>query len=267
MTLCDSHLHLQDARLTSVREECIVELRRLEVRHWGVNGTRPSDWASVAGLAREYAEVCPSYGLHPWFVREAGEGWEEALRSLLSEDEGAAVGEIGLDKWIRDGAWELQGLAFKAQLRIANELGRPVTIHCLKAWGSLLELFRQEPALVPQRGFLLHSYGGPGEMIEPFRRMGARFSFSGYFLEPRKEGVRNTFRKVPPDCLLIETDAPDMLLPVELDRYALPANDLRVNHPANIVAVLEGLAEVLGLDEAELAGMTLANHRRLFGRG
>ena len=79
----------------------------------------------------------------------------------------AAVGEIGLDRWKEGLNYEGQEDVFVTQLRIAAERNLPASIHCLKAWGRILELLQEGP--VPERGFLLHSYGGPTEMVQPSR--------------------------------------------------------------------------------------------------
>ena len=70
----------------------------------------------------------------------------------------------------------------------------------------MLEILESKP--LPNRGFLLHSYSGSAELIPRLAALGAYFSFSGYFLHERKQSIRNTFTKIPPERLLIETDAP-----------------------------------------------------------
>ena len=113
-----------------------------------------------------------------------------------------------------------------------------------------------------KRGFLLHSYGGPAEMVEPLARLGAYFSFPGAFAHERKTRQRDAFRRMPPNRLLIETDAPDQALPE--DRVTHPLGQ-RLNHPANIAAVYEAAAEVLGQAPADLAQRVEENFVRLFG--
>src|SRR5206468_3835534 len=119
--------------------------------------------------------------------------------------------EIGLDRWIENYDLPLQEEMFVWQLRLAAERNLPVSIHCLQAWGKLLELLQKEPR--PACGFVLHSYGGPREMIPPLMKLGAYFSLPGYFAHERKQKQRETFQAVPLDRLLIETDAPDQMLP------------------------------------------------------
>jgi TatD DNase family protein len=138
-----------------------------------------------------------------------------------------------------------------------------VSIHCLQAWGRLHELLRDHPR--PAVGFLLHSFGGPTEMIPALARLGARFSFPGYYLHPRKARQREAFRHVPPDRLLLETDAPDQPLPADQVRFPLSdAQGQPLNHPANLVAVYTGLAEFLGEPLAPFAARIAENFQTLF---
>jgi TatD DNase family protein len=128
----------------------------------------------------------------------------------------------------------------------------------------MLELLQanQRPAC----GFVLHSYGGPAEMIPAFAKLGAFFSFPGYFLQERKLRQRETFKQVPPDRLLIETDAPDQPLPPEKILHPLTdANGKPLNHPANLPAVHAGLAEFLGENTESLAARVEGNFQRVFG--
>ena len=139
----------------------------------------------------------------------------------------------------------------------------PVSIHCLKAWGRLLELLQENE--VPKRGFLLHSYGGSAEMVSAFARLGAYYSFSGYFLREAKVRHREAFREVPTDRLLVETDAPDMQLPSQFNEYLLEDPEGKaVNHPANIRVVYRKLAKFLEESEDRLTKRVEKNFLSLF---
>ena len=261
--LIDAHNHLQDEWLDPHRTEVIAVIERIGVLHAVVNGTTEDDWEQVAGLARLYPWVLPGYGLHPWFLNRRTPAWRARLEKLLDAGR-CAVGEIGLDRWMEGLDFEDQQNVFKEQLAMAADRNLPVSIHCLKAWGALLEILRRERR--PECGFLLHSYGGPAEMVRDFAELGAYFSFSGYFLDEKKAARREVFSQVPGDRLLVETDAPAMPLPAEVVRFPLPdsPDGKPVNHPGNIGAIYEGLAGLRGIPQEALAAQVAENFERLF---
>ena len=259
MRLFDAHNHLQDARFGGQQDELIADCVAVGLSRMVVNGTCESDWPAVAALAKRHDCVLPSFGLHPWFVHERSPEWLAKLGQQLDECP-AAVGEFGLDRWKPGLGYGGQEEVFTAQLCLAAERDLPASIHCLKTWGRLHELLRDGP--LPKRGFLLHSYGGPTEMVEPLAKLGAYFSFPGAFAHGRKTRQRDAFRQVPAERLLIETDAPDQALPD--DRVAHPLGQA-VNHPANIAAVYEATAELLGQAPDDLAKRVEGNFVRLFG--
>lgn len=265
MDLYDAHNHFQDPRLDAWRATLSHDLPALGLREMVVNGTCESDWPEVAALARAHPWVRPAFGLHPWRVGERSHRWQTELERLLHDFPHAVVGETGLDRWIEAPDLDAQREAFLFQLDLATRLNRPLTVHCLRAFGWLDELLRVAPAL-PTRGFLLHSYGGPAEMVPGFVERGAYFSISPYFFHERKRAQRELFQAVPLDRLLIETDAPDMRPPPELNPHPLALPDgTPLNSPANLRFCYEQTAALLGLEVQDLAARVAANYQRWTG--
>ncbi|MGB0993011.1 MAG: TatD family hydrolase, partial [Akkermansiaceae bacterium] len=236
----DAHLHLQDARFHDIRESIILQMRDAGVARCVVNGTSPDDWPLVAELARQHEDlIIPSFGLHPW--KPVTKGWLDPLEEYLTDFPSAGIGECGLDRWVQNHDIAEQTEVFKQHIRLAAMQNRALSIHCLKAWGLLMEVLQSQP--LPERGFLLHSYSGSRELIAPLVELGAYFSFSGYFLHERKANVRETFRHVPADRLLLETDAPDMAPPPILSSAPCPQNkyliSAKINHPANLRCIYQ----------------------------
>ncbi len=274
----DAHNHLQDEWLEPHLTKALRQLQELPVAGAVVNGTCEEDWDQVAAMAKEHPWIRPSFGLHPWLVGNRSAGWQEKLNALLAKYPKAKVGEIGLDRWITDRARpddpRLEGLrrapieeqrdVFTFQLQLSLDLNRAVTIHCLDAWGALWEFMRRGPP--HPRGFLLHAYGGPAEMIPSFAERGGYFSFNGYFLGEGKQRQQEAFRHVPLDRLLVETDAPSMPLPTPWRTHKLPTGpkNTALNHPANIEAVYAGLAALRSLTVQELCAIAEENFHRLF---
>lgn len=282
LRLTDAHNHLQDDRFAGAQETLMASAARAGVVRMVVNGSSEEDWPRVAELAQRFPAVIPAFGCHPWSLRRRSPDWLAALESRLARTPGAVMGEIGLDRWMIENPdrWrayhsvgddssdppslEEQEDAFSRQLRLAAERNVSASIHCLRAFGRLLELLESHPR--PARGFLLHSYAGPEELVPAFVRLGAYFGFPGAFIHERKRRQRQTFRVVPPERLLIETDAPDQRLPDDWNRHPLtdPATGNPLNHPANLQGIHGFLSEFLGVDGEALARQTRANFERLF---
>ena len=262
MKFYDAHNHLQDERFAGRQSELLAACEKVGVAKMVVNGACESDWPQMLALARENKIVLPSFGYHPWHLAERTPDWQKNLEKFLDAAP-SAVGEIGLDRWKPDLGYAGQEEVFLAQLQIAAGRNLPVSIHCLQAWGRLLELLQKNPR--PARGLVLHSFGGPAEMIPALAKLGAYFSFPGHFLHGRKLRRRETFKQVPAGRLLIETDAPDQLLPAEKNQFPLAdAAGRPLNHPANLAAVYSGLAEFLGEKLEPLAARVEDNFLRLF---
>jgi len=264
--MIDSHNHLQDPRLEEDLEEIVEALRREKIRKWLVNGTSESDWDRVALLADRYDEVIPFFGLHPWFCGKRSPEWLMRLREYLTRYPRSGIGEVGLDKWIRDSDFDDQNLVFREQLKLAAELKRPIAVHCLQAWGTLKE--RIDESGLGSR-ILIHSYGGPEEMVADFERSGVVLSISGYFFQKGKEKKLIPFSKISLDRLLIETDAPDMALPADQRKYCLPDgfDGEERNHPANLPVVYEMVSRLRKVDTEELRLQVQANVDSWLKRG
>lgn len=218
-----------------------------------VNATREEDWDRVAAMAA----ACPhrivaAYGIHPWHAAVAADGWEERLRSRLTADPRATVGECGLDGLAAADA-ALQRRVFLAHLRIARELGRAVTVHCVRAWGGLLDALAE----IPPPGLLMHGYGGSLETAARLVRMGAYFSCNGRLFGPRAGKAPEVFRCLPVERILVETDAP-----------SAPEREISGPECPNSLAigrVAGSLADLLRIDRESLARILEANASQWLG--
>jgi len=265
MPYFDAHNHLQDSRLNSVRNEYIKDLQDSSIEECVVNGTGTEDWWSVEELSKHQG-IRPAFGLHPWKVSSQPENWFELLQHFIQRHPGCLIGEIGLDKWIRNPDFDVQIPAFEQQLQLACALDIPPTIHCLKCWGHMHSILSRFQKNLP--GFLLHSYTGPLEMIDDFVEMGAYFSFSGYFARADKVEKLEIWKRIPVERILIETDAPDMLPPPDLRSKIITDPEdpnHQWNHPSSIIPIYNWLTDFLGWDSNEFSRQISINYRHLFG--
>lgn len=257
----DAHLHRQDSGLAAALgpEPCFegVEAQL-------TNGTHPDDWQAVHDVPDSGGtRVLKAYGVHPWRVDDLPEDWESTLRTYLRTG-AASVGEIGLDHWIevKPDRWQLE--VFNRQLQIAHEEDLVPSIHCLRAWGLLVDAIRTGPSL--RRGFLVHGFGGSKEILYQLLDLGGHVSFSAYASDPGRKRMRDAIRACLPDRLLAETDAPDMVPPEEPCRYPLTGpNGKRLHHPLEIKTAYAMLAQLRNEQLIVLAGHISENFERLFG--
>lgn len=293
MRLFDAHCHFYEETLLGHWGEVAAACREVGIAGAVVNVDSERDWGTVEKLARENAWLLPAYGVHPWAAGNRSADFLEKLRRLLVADARASVGEIGLDRWMLERAREddarLEGFrragieeqseVFAAQWNIARELGRTVSIHCIRAFGDLERVLRGLENL--ERGFLMHGYLGPAEMVDFFAERGAYFSFNaGCLRDVGKEELRRlvadgdklprrleVWRKVPLERLLVETDAPAMPPPEEWSRFELAGDwcGARMNHPANLAVGYEVLALLRGVSVGELASRVGENFGSIFG--
>jgi len=268
--LIDTHVHLQDAALLTVLAEVLSRADAAGIGAMLCNGCHPSDWPIVAELAKRHAAIVPCFGVHPRYLDDLPDDWLTTLRRFLSEHR-APVGEIGIDHLVAPRDESLQDRVFIEQLRLARELDRPVSVHCLHAWGRLMDILaaerRTDGARAYAAGIVLHAYSGPAELIPSLASHNAYFSFSGGALYANRRRAHAALRATPRDRLLIETDSPDLLPPPQYIRSTVTDDHGQTrNEPANLAAIVVGLAELLDVPVTELADQIHRNTVCVFGR-
>jgi TatD DNase family protein len=259
----DCHVHLQNAVLSAQLEAVLTRAAKTGVTRFVCNGVQEEDWPQVHALAQRFPEVIPCFGLHPWYVGQRSAQWQERLESFLDQCP-SAVGEIGVDQWIEPRDELAQEEVFRTQLHIARQRQLPVMIHCVRAWGWLLDILRSEAPLPV--GMLIHAYGGPCDLIKPLAEMGAYFSFGGNTLDDRNARRRIALPHIPAGRLLLETDAPDILPPPAFRPFViLDKHGKAHNEPANLPTIARGIAALLNISEQTLAEQNWQNARRFLG--
>ncbi len=203
--LYNAHAHLPDCKSQELEPlNSPVTLADFSDQSYSIiNSTSSTDWSAVLRLAQSH-RIIAAIGLHPQNVNTAPTDWKNTFSQLLKDNPKCFVGEIGLDRRYQNDQFESQMDAFLWQLKIAREQNRPVSIHCVKAIGMLVEALRS--FVLPPRGVHLHAYSGPAELISELVKRGAYFSFSATQLSSQNKKVRDRICAVPIDRLLIETD-------------------------------------------------------------
>ena len=220
-------------------------------------------WVMVPGvdletslLARRIAEDHPgavgwSAGLHP---HEAARWPGQKLRLSALAHDAVAIGECGLDFYRNLAPRDAQVEAFRSQLELARDLGKPAIIHCRDAFAEVYEIL--DEVQLGDRA-VLHCWTGGPRWTKRFLDLDVVFSFAGPVTFATGDTVRRGAAEVPPQRALVETDTP-YLTP--------PPHRKSPNEPANVVKVGEALAQVWGLSIGEVAAATSELAERVFGR-
>jgi TatD DNase family protein len=196
--------------------------------------------------------VLAAAGLHP---HEASRWPEEGERIAALAARAAAVGECGLDFYRDLSPRADQVAALRAQFALAEDLGKPLVVHCRDAFAELHEEI-ERAGIGPRT--VLHCWTGGPKWTSRFAALGVTFSFAGPVTYPTGDTARLAAEVAHPDRTMVETDTPYLTPPPHRDAP---------NEPANVVAVGEALARVWGMDPDEVARRTSATATRVFRGG
>ena len=257
--MIDSHCHLADEVFAADLDAVVARAKDAGLERVMVilEGGNPKEAAQAVQVERLWPETRFAIGVHPHQAHQFAADPELAaslVRTQLTATPAArAIGEIGLDYHYDFSPPVVQQAVFRAQVRIARELARPVVIHTREADDDTLAILREEGG-GEVRG-VLHCFTGTPALARAGLDLGFYISLAGIITFPKASELRETVRAVPIDRLLTETDSP-FLAPV-------PHRGKR-NEPAHVGRVVAALAELYETDAGELAARTGANFHTLF---
>ena len=254
MFLVDSHCHLDLLDLTADDGDVSRVVARAEesgVHHFLNVCVAISEFPTILKTSEKFASVSTSVGLHPNEKDE--EITEEQLIKLAQHSKVVAIGETGLDYFRTTGETEWQRERFRAHIRAAKHLNKPLIIHTRDAQADTLKIMQEENAK-EARG-VMHCFSEDWEVAKAALDMGFYISFSGIVTFKSATTIQEAARQVPLDRLLVETDSP-YLAPVPYRG--------KPNEPAYVRHTAEYLATLRGISFEALAEQTTNNFFHLF---
>lgn len=254
--LFDTHAHLNDTRFDedrcAVLDRCLAAgvTRVVEV------ADKPGDWEAALALARARPRmVRASIGCHPYHALDWDAVSAELLPKKAALPEVVAIGEIGLDYFTKCTVpKDAQLKTFRAVLRLALDLGKPVVIHCRDAYADLLPVLREHyrgerPKAGRFHGVLHCFLGGPEDAAEGVA-LGFALGVDGPVTYPKNDALRATLKGAGLDHLVLETDSP--YLPPQSSRG-------KRNDPSLLAEIAARVAGLFELSPEEAARRTTAN--------
>ncbi|NLJ51482.1 MAG: TatD family hydrolase [Alcaligenaceae bacterium] len=261
--LIDSHCHLDDAVFDEDREEVIKRAQDAGVQAIVIPAVAAVNFSSVRALAHQFEGGFYALGIHPMYVHRSDfkdlELLAELVQSALDDPRFIAIGEIGLDFFVKDIAHgeerEKQEHFFIEQLKLARRYDLPVILHIRRSQDIILKYLRRYDAL----SGIAHAFNGSEQQADQFIELGYLLGMGGAMTFDRAKQIRRHAIKYDLSHYALETDSPDMA------PSWLASHSAR-NTPEQIRRIAEVLAELRGQSIAEITQQTGENVLNIFPR-
>lgn len=246
--MIDTHSHLDAAEFASDRDAVVARARAAGVVTQIIPAVTRSNFDDVAACCNQYAGCFPAWGMHPMYIHLHQEADLQALRLQVEHWRPVAIGEIGLDLFVRDLDFALQEHFYVEQLKIARDADLPVLLHCRRANDPILKQLRR----FKLKGGIAHAFSGSLQQAEAFLKLGFKLGFGGAFTWSRASNLRHLAQTLPLEAIVLETDSPD--IPPEWVGKGR-------NEPSELVRIAASLAALRGISVQEVIDTTTANAR------
>ena len=257
--LIDIGANLAHDSFTDDLDQILEQARESGIEHIMVTGTSVNGSQDAAKLAQQYPEFLSSTaGIHPHEAVHCDADALNKLTHLVKGETVKALGETGLDYFRDFSPRERQREAFASQLQLAAELHMPVFLHQRDAHEDFMTILREYRNALPCG--VVHCFTGTKQELRDYLELDMHIGITGWICDERRgQHLHDCVSLVPDNRLMLETDAP-YLLP----RTIKPKPSSRRNTRANLVYVLETIANCLGKDQKSIAEQTTLNARVFF---
>lgn len=255
MFLVDSHCHLDDERLYGEVDAVLQRADAAGVKVLQTICTQRKDFPVISALSETYPNLYCSFGIHPHHA-DTDVVDEAEIITAAQHPKVIGIGETGLDYFYENAPKAEQIESFKRHIRAARTLGLPVIIHSRDADDdtiAIMDDLRQEGAYKA----LFHCFSSTAKLAQYGVEKGVYFSASGIITFKKSNELRDIFKSIPEELLLVETDAP-YLAPEPMRG--------KTCEPAYTAHTAQRLADIRGVTVQQLASATTANFFKLFSK-
>lgn len=260
--LFDTHTHFDVSDFDADREELALKAKQAGVDALILIGFLQERFDTLiqTHLALNQLQDAPkSYlapGLHPFYIEQHQTQHLDVLEKVLMKHDCVAIGEIGLDTFLKQhkqaDMLEKQKSYFSRQIEMAQHFDKPILLHIRKAHAETLAILKKHQF---KQGGIAHAFGGGVEEAKAFIKLGFKLGVTGQITNPQSKKLHAVVQEVGIEHLVLETDCPDMT-PLCCQ---LSTEHRTRNTPVNLPFVLDGLVEVLGGDREQMANQLWMN--------
>ena len=251
--MIDSHCHLDHEYLIANLDQVIENSKNVGLEKLLTICTTLQSYEKITNIVKKDPMIFGTFGIHPHETKNNDVSKDEIITKINLNNKIIGVGETGLDFYYNNSDKDLQIKSFQKHIDAAKDLNIPLIIHSRSAEDETYDILKKNHS--NKLKILMHCFTGSTEFATKLIPLNAFFSASGIITFKNSLNLQETFKMIPKNRLLIETDSP-YLSPVPYRG--------KKNEPAFIKFTAEKLAELQNIKISELVDITTKNFNKLF---
>ena len=255
--IIDSHCHLTYEPMSNALNETIDRANKDGIKYMLTISTEDKSFEQILKIINDYESVYGTYGIHPHEAKLHQHIKSDYIINKVNQNKKIiGVGETGLDFYYNHSEKKDQIYSFEEHISAAQEKNLPLIVHTRSAEKETLKILEKH-SKKKETKILIHCFTGSREFAFKLLDLGAYISASGVVTFKKSQDLANTFRDMPNERILVETDAP-YLAPVPLRG--------KPNEPSYIIHTVRFLSKIKNLSFDEFSKITTNNFFNLFGK-
>ena len=251
--MIDSHCHLDHEPLFNDLDNVLKRSKEVGIKKLLTICTTFESFIKIKQLVNKDDIIYGTYGIHPHEAKNDKVTTKLIIQEIKANKKIIGIGETGLDFYYNLSDKKDQIKSFEEHIKASIELKIPLIIHSRNAENEMLEIFNEYKKY--NLKILMHCFTGSKKFAESLLDLNAYFSASGIITFKNSTDLQETFKSIPLEKTLIETDSP-YLAPVP--------NRGKKNEPSFVKYTAEKLADIKQIPLSELIKDTTSNFNRLF---
>jgi len=251
--MIDSHCHLDHEPLLENLTDVLSRSKDSGITKLLTICTTLESFEKIKTIIKKDKIIYGTYGIHPHETKNNQVNKETIVNCVNENDKIIGIGETGLDFFYSHSDKDTQINSFKAHIEASIELNKPIIIHSRDAENETFEILNSYKA--KNLKILMHCFTGSLEFSKKLLTLNAFFSASGIITFKNSLDLQNTFKTIPLEKLLIETDSP-FLAPIPMRG--------KKNEPSFIKHTLEKLSFIKDTTSKNMSDITTNNFNKLF---
>ena len=250
--MIDSHCHLDHEPLVKNIEDVLLRSKKEGVSKLLTISTTLNGFPKLLEIIKKDEMIFGTFGIHPHETNTDQLSKDEIVDKIKTKDKIIGVGETGLDFYYNNSDKDKQIKSFQNHINAAVELNMPLIVHSRNAETETYEILKNSDSSLK---ILMHCFTGSLPFALKLMDLNTYFSASGIITFKNSTDLQNTFKQIPLERLLIETDSP-FLAPEPMRG--------KKNEPSFVRYTLKKLSELKNVDFEKLDRITTDNFNRLF---